>query len=796
MSLKLLFPSALGSVEPFLVFFGAVMVSAWYGGVGPGLAAAVGAALVSAYFFLPPYYSWAIADPQNRARLGAFLLEATLISALSGALHAARLKAEASQQRSEVEMAKRRDLFEISEARRRSAEALGSGLRALTQALDPDVVAQRIVDRVCALLGALTAAVYRIEPGSEDLVALTVSGDTGPAFGPQIVFPRGTGAVGLAVSSRRPFTTPDVLSDPRIWLTAEVRARIAPAPYRAVLAIPLMIQDSVVGALGVGDRAEREFSIEEIELAQAFADQAAVALENARLFAQAQRERRRLETLYTLARRLAATDELDRVLTVIVDEASRLLGAEVVAVRLVQGDELVLRAQTEAAARQRLPERIRRDDSLESHEIQEAGLHATTVRLAAAERVLGRLVLYGSEPRTLSGDEVALLTAFADQAAASLERAGLASDRQRAEAALRQSEKLTSLGQLVAGVAHELNNSLAVVLGGADLAARKLGAQAAPHLERISKAAEQTAKIVRNLLQFARVERPTREPTDINALIEGVLDLTSNLLTTHRIAVARSLQPTLPTTYGDPSRLQQVVLNLVMNADQAMSENGRGGTLTVRTGVASGLIRIEVADMGPGIPPALRGRIFDPYFTTKPIGSGTGLGLSVAYGIVTAHGGRIWLEDTAGPGATFVVELPVSREDAVGLSESEAHALRSQRVLVVEDEAPVAEILSELFRMIGCSVRVVSSTVAARAVLAEERFDLVTLDLVMASEGGAALWSTLRDSIPEMAARVAFVTGAVEPDLLSFLESTGRPVLTKPFTLGGLMQLLRSTGHN
>ena len=199
------------------------------------------------------------------------------------------------------------DLFRESERRRGVAERLAEVSRVVSQSLDPAVVARRIADSVFTLFDAKVSTLFRLEPSSTDLVALAVSGDVGEEFGPTMVFPHGTGVTGLAVRERRAVVTPDLLSDPRVTLTPEIRAAIQRAPYRAVLAVPLLAKDSVVGALGIGDRAGRAFDDGEVQLAQAFAAQAAVALENSRLHEELHRA---LQTVEASQQRLVETERL------------------------------------------------------------------------------------------------------------------------------------------------------------------------------------------------------------------------------------------------------------------------------------------------------------------------------------------------------------------------------------------------------------------------------------------------------------------------------------------------------
>jgi CheY-like chemotaxis protein len=231
-----------------------------------------------------------------------------------------------------------------------------------------------------------------------------------------------------------------------------------------------------------------------------------------------------------------------------------------------------------------------------------------------------------------------------------------------------------------------------------------------------------------------------------------------------------------------------VLLNLITNAFQAMEE--AGGRLTVRSRLSAGRLRVEVEDAGPGVPADIRTRIFDPFFTTKPVGKGTGLGLSVAHGIVSAHEGRIWVEDGTGGGARFVIELPV-RAASPQTGEREPPTIPPEaRALVVDDEVHVAQVLGDLLQELGIQVEITHSASAAWEQLARERFDLITIDVIMPGENGVELWRRLHAEDPGAAARAVFVTGNVDPSIQASVEATGRPMLAKPYTFTALRTLV------
>lgn len=234
-----------------------------------------------------------------------------------------------------------------------------------------------------------------------------------------------------------------------------------------------------------------------------------------------------------------------------------------------------------------------------------------------------------------------------------------------ANAALVQSEKLAAFGQLGAGIAHEVKNPLAGILGHAQLTLRKLDEDSPvkKNLKVIETETRRCTEIISNLLQFARQESGKMEPTDVNVVVEAALRIVDHQLGVNNVRISKELAADLPSCQANANQLQQAIMNFAINAQQAMGSDG--GSLVVRTRRGdAGAVIIEVEDDGPGVPEDVRGKIFEPFFSTKPAGQGTGLGLSVTYGIIKDHGGEVWVEDAPGGGARFVVSLPGSRAEA------------------------------------------------------------------------------------------------------------------------------------
>ena len=301
---------------------------------------------------------------------------------------------------------------------------------------------------------------------------------------------------------------------------------------------------------------------------------------------------------------------------------------------------------------------------------------------------------------------------------------------------------------------------------------------------------------MRDLLAFARRAPAERSAVDVNELVERSLRLRGFQLTSARVQLVTELEATVPVIEADGRQLQQVLLNLITNAIQAMTSRGNG-MLTVRTRHADDVVTIEVGDTGLGVPQHARAHIFEPFFTTKPEGEGTGLGLSVSYGIVAAHGGEIRLADTPpGTGATFIVTLPVGGAPLPRRRSGEMQAVMSpspltgRRLLVVDDEPSLRAGLEAFGRMRGISVTAAESGPAGLAAANAQAFDAVVCDLRMPGMDGVAFHEELRRSHPTLADRTVFVTGDVLDVAQRLGPASRQPTVAKPFTFERLEETL------
>jgi len=537
-------------------------------------------------------------------------------------------------------------LFEESVRRARETRALLEAGRAVTASLDVSRTIRVIMDAARSVLGADSCGLSTIEPGTDELTSVA-SLDLPPEMLSRIRVPIGEGIGGRAVLERRPVQSQDLRADARVRFPQLPKA----SGFRSMLAAPLRVGERAIGAITVFRRDVHEFSPREEELLLALADQAAIALEHARLYTaleamvtertrELDAEKRFVEVvLETLP---LGVFVLDAALTVVRAnrEGVRTLGGEAVA-RCSFGRMLPAeRAEAVEAFLERAF--VTRQVATTEEELVLAGT-ATTLRLTVA-------------PLESAADDVTHAVVLVED----ITRA------KRLERQMLLTERLTTAGRLAAGVAHELNNPLATIAGCAEslqgrlreggLAERPELADFPHYLGLIEEEAYRCKEITGSLLQFVREPEGRRTPTDLNALLLKVVELLSRQSRFAGSRFVTELDPGLPLAAVNEGQLRQVFLGLASNGLEAME--GRG-VLTLRSRIVRGEIEVEFEDHGPGILAEHLGRIFDPFFTTKPPGQGTGLGLAIAQGIVADHGGRIEVMSRPSEGSTFRVVLPL-----------------------------------------------------------------------------------------------------------------------------------------
>ncbi len=543
-------------------------------------------------------------------------------------------------------------LYREAQRRRDVAEVQARLARELTGTLDVDRIAELTTRGIIDLLGVRGSAVFRFEPEDGTLHALSTCGPDGEGVHGMVLRP-GEGVAGRAVAERKVVVTTDILSEPRVELGPELRSQIQERNLHSAVGVPLFTHERIIGALAVTDRAGREFTAEELQALQAFADQAALAFENARLY-----------------------------------ESAR--------------DSLVRLRDTQAQ--------------------------------------------------------------------------------------LVQVAKMSALGQLVSGVAHELNNPLSVIIGyGQLLLARDTPEPLRRPVELMVSQGDRMAKIVRNLLYFARQRPPERAAVDVHVILEQTLSLRLNQLTLSGITVEKDFTKPLPVINGDGQQLEQVFLNLLLNAEQAILEAKPTGRILLRTRVRPDgrVVFADVIDDGPGISPDALPRVFEPFFTTKVVGMGTGLGLSVSYGIAEEHGGRLSVQSR--PGETiFTLELPVTKvtgQRADLLVRRPPVSGIGRVALVVEDEPSVLDFVVTLLGETGWRVDAATGGRAGFESVRRASYDLIVSDMRMPEGDGEEFYRKVLRHDRKLARRFIFITGdTANSEAWSFLEGTDTPVLEKPFS--------------
>jgi len=408
---------------------------------------------------------------------------------------------------------------------------------------------------------------------------------------------------------------------------------------------------------------------------------------------------------------------------------------------------------------------------------------ATQYRLLLKDGTIRHIQSHGIAIRAKGGKVEKLLIVSRD-----ITEIRAATERQNAlELQLSQAEKLSALGKTISGVAHELNNPLTGIMGFCQLLLRdetiQDNSRQREDITTIFHEAERCQKIVRNLTTFARKHKPEKTFLGINGLLEDSLSLQDYQMCNHNINITKELEENLPKTMADRHQLQQVFINLIVNAQDAMGSQPDNKTLSVKTKKMGNFIRVEIADSGPGISDENLTSIFEPFFTTKGIGKGTGLGLSLSFGIVSEHGGRIWAENIPGRGARFCVELPIIENlmsPGTNKGKSENISLKGQRVLIIDDEEQIINLIVRTCRLLNLSSDTARDPIIARRKLETGTYDVVLCDYRLPGQNGIELHNWAVKLRPTLKDIWVFMTGSSESEELL---GTGCPVLLKPFSL-------------
>ena len=533
-------------------------------------------------------------------------------------------------------------------------------------------------------------------------------------------------------------------------------------------AVPLRAHGVVVGTLVIANPRGGAFAAEDIRLLSTVATHAAIVIANARFFEMVRHAKEQWETAFdSLSEGIAVVDDLGRVrranrsfAELLRAPIANVIGCDLVDA-LVGGSSPLAELLTTARAGGRVQPVVVRSTTLGR------AIRVTAARIPA--------------PGGAGAHDQSLVVLVED-----------VTDQQAMESHLIQSEKLAAVGQLVSGVAHELNNPLTSIAGLSEflLEQKELGAKDRGHLRVIHEQADRAGRIVRNLLTFARKGPAEQAPVDLNDVIQRTLLLMSYDLTLKDIAVEKDLR-TVPPVLGDRHALQQVLLNLLTNAAQAVTENPPDRPRVIRIGTwFDDRVRMRVEDSGGGIADDALPHLFTPFFTTKEPGQGTGLGLSITYSIVEAHGGRIAVERPAAGGAVFLVDLPPAPAGvALHLTPvpepAPAPPSAKRAILLVDDDPAVRRMVKALFGREGHTVDVARNAQHALDLAGARAYDLILAD-AQARARDHLFVTRLVEILPALKGRVLVATGDVRPGSDDALARLGLRYVRKPFNLRDL----------
>ena len=733
-----------------------------------------------------------------------------------------------------IALANARFVEELKTRQARLEALLGVG-HELSRIQPVESLLTRIAE-ACGRLFDATSATFRLVEG-EDLVLCGKWGPTEELL-TTARLKIGESLTGVVAATGELLVVQNPLSDPR--LIPAHREAYRRFGVRAFLGVPVKTGDQIVGTLTVRSSRDEGFSAADVEMARAFASQAAIALSNARLVEELKMHQARLEALLELSRQVSRIQPVTPLLTAIAEACGRLLGTDSVGIRLVEGDDLVLAGAYGDAKRVMSKPRLKIGESLsgrvaasgealqitdpenDSRVIPE---HRSLLRgmgyrawlgvpIKAGERILGVLSIRTKRPEGFSTEDLAIMTAFAGQAAIALENSRLYQETQRAleelshtQQQLTQAQKMDAIGQLAGGVAHDFNNLLTVIGGRSQLLLGRLPSDdpARQDVELIQATSDRAAALTRQLLAFSRKQVLLPKPLDLNAVVGGLAPMLTRLIGEH-IELVIVPGNGLGWVVADPGQLEQVIMNLLVNARDAMPDGGvvriqtenrllQEVTLHAQGQIPSGqYVALSVRDAGCGMDPTTLTRIFEPFFTTKEPGKGTGLGLSSVYGIVHQSAGYIGVDSTVGRGTTFTVYLPrtaLAAETPEAQASAAALVGGQETILLVEDDEGVRKLASEVLNACGYTVLETGNPLEALVIGERHRgpIHLLLTDMVMPAMRGPALAVQMLARHPNL--RVLYMSGYSD-------EMVGRRTVTpsglflpKPFTADTLARTVR-----
>jgi signal transduction histidine kinase/DNA-binding response OmpR family regulator len=726
-------------------------------------------------------------------------------------------------------------LFEEAERGRREAEETARLERALAESLDLETLAKGIVESVVGLID-VPAVLLMLEQPDGSLLALARGGGVGAELEAGWVLAPGTGLASRLVAEGRVLAVADAPNDPALGLPDDVRRRLSQCGVRSLVAVPVRIKGGVTAVLLAADRLGRRFTRREITLLEMAADRAALALENARLLAETRVRLKETETLLAVGQALSLDLPTEEAMRRVARETALAFGADTVGAYFRDARHAVLRPLAGYRVPSELLQRLQETPfPIEKYaairEAWETGRPVWSPDVMADRRwftaallpsspshavlfaptkargeIVGGLFLVWWRPghRPTEAD-LRLIEGIAAQVGLALERKRAQDEQARLETGLREAQKMDAIGRLAGGIAHDFNNLLTVITGRGELL-RDLLRPDDPmlrHVDLIQKTGQRATHLIRQLLAFSRKQVLQPRVLDLNAIVRG-MDKMLRRLIREDIDLAILADAALGRVKADPTQIEQVILNLVVNARDAMPEGGR---LVIETanmhldrdaldGVPAGnYAMLSVGDTGIGMDAETQTHLFEPFFTTKGPGKGTGLGLATVYGIVRQSGGHIVVESDVGRGSTFRIYLPRAEETA-DPPEPPSGAGTTPRgqetVLLVEDHDEMRDLAREILARLGYTV--IDARHPGEALLIAERRDsrihLLVTDVVMPEMNGRELAERLTAIRPDL--RVVYISGYPDDAIGEHgVLQPGTVLLQKPFTPDALGRKVR-----
>jgi signal transduction histidine kinase/integral membrane sensor domain MASE1/CheY-like chemotaxis protein len=720
-----------------------------------------------------------------------------------------------------------------AEDRRRAAEELAGTARSFTETLNVADVGVRVVEVIIGSFGARASGLRLLAPDGS-LVGVAFAGGMKQAFSSSHVLAGGNGSIsGLAVAGGAAAWTDNVFTDPRLSLAADVRRGMTAAGDAAVLAVPLRVKGQIIGALSVADRAGRQFTAVEVGMLQAFADQAAVAVENARLYEEAMRQRRESEVVAALAAEINRSLDLDHVLQQVAEAATALCHGDVTHIALTEPGSDAPRLRLAVGARIDADPDLRMGPGkglggrvlttgrpLRTADAREdPRIHPDHQRLIEAEgirsgmvvpvlgegRVEGLIYVSRRTVAPFSEHDETICRRLADHAAIAIRNSRLFAAERAARTEAHAANRAKD--HFLATLSHELRTPLNAVMGWVRMLRnpRLDEAQKVHAVDVIERNTRLQAQLINDLLDISRIIagklEMERYPLDLVPVVQDAVEGIRGDVETKALSLSVSLDPATGEVLGEPMRLQQVLANLLSNAVKFTPPEGRIEVRLAREGVNA---RLSVTDSGEGIEPRMLPHVFEPFqqadSTTTRAHQGLGLGLAIVRQLVEAHGGRARAE-SAGPGqgATFVVELPIIalREPRAGVGPVSREGLGGPtrldglRVLVVDDHGDARELLGLVLRERGAEVLMAAGVPEALEVLARSVVDVLVSDLAMPGADGYALIEAVRATRGTAMPAVALTAYAGREVRERAIAAGFTAHATKPVNPEDLVELIR-----